>query len=187
MKKVLLTPRLRLRAPQPGDEHAAHANWAQDGAVLTYLGWRSRADLAQTRAQLEWDQARWLKRSAFTWMVVEPGSTQSPTPVGMVQLVAQRLDAPPHHLRLGFLMARSHWGRGLMREAVAAVVDEAFSQSHVWRIDALCDIDNHASARLLHALGFVHEGILRRHTLHPNLSDEPRDVASFAVARSRPA
>jgi RimJ/RimL family protein N-acetyltransferase len=183
MRKVLRTPRLHLRAPQPGDEHAAHANWARDGEVLAWLGWRPRSELAQTRAQLDWDQARWLKRSAFTWMLVEPAGTQGAAPVGMVQLVAQRLDAPPHHLRLGFLLARAHWGRGLMREAVAAVAAEAFEQSHVWRIDALCDVDNHASARLLRALGFVHEGILRRHSLHPNVSDEPRDVASYALAR----
>lgn len=152
--------------------------------MLAWLGWRPRTDLAQTRAQLEWDQARWLKRSAFTWMLVEPAGPQGAAPVGMVQLVAQRLDAPPHHLRLGFLMARSHWGRGLMREAIAAVVDEGFAQDPVWRIDALCDIDNHASARLLRALDFVQEGVLRRHSLHPNAGDEPRDVAVFARVRA---
>jgi RimJ/RimL family protein N-acetyltransferase len=183
MKKVLVTQRLRLRAPQPGDEHAAHAGWAQDGEVLAYLGWRARTDLAHTRAQLDWDQARWLKRSAFTWMLLESGGA----PLGMVQLVAQRLDAPTHHLRLGFLLARRHWGRGLMREAVAAVVSEAFAQDKVWRVDALCDVDNHASARLLRALGFAQEGVLRRHSLHPNVSDEPRDVALFARIRAAPA
>jgi len=183
MNKLLLTRRLRLRAPRPGDELAADAHWARDGEVLAYLGWRPRLDLAQTRAQLEWEQARWLKRSAFTWMLVEADGTQGSAPVGMVQLVAQRLDAPPHHLRLGFLLARAHWGRGLMREAVAAVVAEAFAQGHVWRVDALCDVDNHASARLLRALDFAHEGVLRRHAVHPNISDEPRDVALFALAR----
>jgi RimJ/RimL family protein N-acetyltransferase len=53
----------------------------------------------------------------------------------------------------------------------------------VWRIDALCDVDNHASARLLHALGFAHEGVLRRHSLHPNVSAEPRDVTVHARLR----
>ena len=91
--------------------------------------------------------------------------------------------APAHHLRLGFLLARTHWRRGLMREAVSAVLDEAFAQTSVWRVDALCDVDNQASARLLDALGFVHEGVLRRHSMHPNMGSEPRDVRVHARLR----
>lgn len=180
MKRVLHTGRLRLRAPQPGDEQVAFERWAQDPQVLRYLGWRPHAQLADTRTQLDWDQARWLKRSAFTWMLVEPQLG----PIGMVQLTPQRFDAPPHHLRLGYLLARSHWGRGLMHEAVSAVLDEAFAQGGVWRVDALCDVANQASARLLLSLGFVHEGVLQRHSLHPNAGAEPRDVSVHARVRT---
>lgn len=190
MNRVLHTARLRLRPPQPGDEQAAHAGWAQDPEALRYLGWRARAELADTRAQLDWDQARWHKRSAWTWLLVEERGTaaaRSGVPIGMVQLIPQRFDGPPHHLRLGFLLTRPHWGRGLMREAVAAVLAEAFAQPSVWRVDALCDVDNHASSRLLRALSFVEEGVLCRHSLHPNVSDEPRDVTSFARLRSSAA
>ncbi|MDO9315385.1 MAG: GNAT family protein [Burkholderiaceae bacterium] len=179
MKRVLHTERLRLRAPQPGDEHAAFDGWAQDPDVLRYLGWRPHGAIADTRTQLDWDQARWLKRSAWTWLLVEPRGAA----IGLVQLIPQRFDGPAHHLRLGYLLARGQWGRGLMREAVAAVLSEAFAQTPVWRIDALCDVDNHASARLLHALGFAHEGVLRRHSLHPNVSAEPRDVTVHARLR----
>ena len=178
MKRVLSSPRLQLRAPQPGDEHAAFAGWAQDPDVLRYMGWRPHQQLSQTRTQLDWDQARWLKRSAFTWMLVERR-----VPIGMVQLIPQQLDGPPHHLRLGYLLARTHWGQGLMREALAAVLDEAFAQDSVWRVDALCDVDNAASARLLESLGLQHEGVLRRHSRHPNIGDAPRDVSVHARVR----
>ena len=179
MRRLLHTERLRLRAPQPGDEHAAFAGWAQDRDTLHYLGWRPHADLAETRMQLDWDQARWLKRSAWTWLLVPPRAV----PIGLVQLVPQRFDAPAHHLRLGYVLARAHWGQGLMREAVAAVRAEAFEQAAVWRVDALCDVDNHASVRLLQALGFAQEGLLRRHSLHPNVGGEPRDVTLHARLR----
>lgn len=179
MKRVLHTRRLRLRAPQPGDEHAAFAGWAQDPQVLRYLGWRPHTQLSETRQQLDWDQARWLKRTAFTWLLVEAQGA----PIGMVQLVPQRFDGPPHHLRLGYLLARAQWRRGLMREAVAAVLAEAFAHGGVWRVDALCDVDNSASSRLLQSLGFEGEGVLRRHSLHPNVSAEPRDVSVHARLR----
>lgn len=187
MKRVLHTARLRLRAPQPGDEHAAFAGWAQDLDVLRYLGWRPHDGLAETRAQLGWDQARWLKRTAWTWLLVEQRAAAAGpahgTPIGMVQLIPQRFDGPAHHLRLGYLLARAQWGRGLMREAVAAVLAEAFAQASVRRVDALCDVDNHASARLLQALRFAREGVLHQHSLHPNVSGEPRDVTLYAQLR----
>ena len=189
MNRVLLTERLRLRAPQPGDEQAAFDGWARDPDVLRFLGWRPHAAVADTRAQLDWDQARWLKRSAWTWLLVQQAAGHTTprlpkgTPIGLVQLVPQRFDGPAHHLRLGCLLTRSHWGQGLMREAVAAVLAEAFAQTPVWRIDALCDVDNRASARLFDALGFAQEGVLRRHSLHPNVGDEPRDVTVHARLR----
>lgn len=179
MRRVLHTARLRLRAPQPGDEHAVFATWAQDPQVLRYLGWMAHARPAETKAQLDWEQARWLKGSAWTWLL----AADAGAPIGMVQLVPQRLDAAAHHLRLGYLLARAHWGRGLMREALAAVLAEAFAQPGVERVDALCDVDNHASARLLDALGFEREGLLRRHSLHPNCGAQPRDVTIHARLR----
>jgi len=180
MDRQLNTARLRLRAPRPGDEAAAFARWAADAEVLRYLGWRPHPDLAATRRQLAWDEARWLKRSACTWMLVPHGD---PQPAGQVQLVARSTDGPVRHWRLGYLLARSHQGRGLMREAVAAVLDHALAQPEVWRVDALCDVDNQASQRLLQALHFCREGRLARHSVHPQLGADPRDVWLFARVR----
>lgn len=193
MDRHLRTPRLILRPPQPGDEHPAHARWAADPQVLRYLGWRPHASIEQTRQQLDWEQARWLKRSAWTWLLLAragapPGEAALPGgPLGLVQLLPMRLDAPPHHLRLGFLLAALAQGRGLMAEAVRAVVAQAFAEPGVWRIDALCDVDNEASRRLLERLGFQCEGRLARHTLHPNIGTTPRDVWSYAMVREAPA
>lgn len=66
------------------------------------------------------------------------------------------------------------------------MLTEAFEQDSVWRVDALCDVDNPASARVLQAVGLVQEGILRRHSLHPNVSGSPRDVTVHARLRGLP-
>jgi [ribosomal protein S5]-alanine N-acetyltransferase len=183
MKRQLHSPRLLLRPPQPGDERAAYASWAQDVEVLRYLGWLPHTQLSQTKAQLDWDLARWLKRSAWTWLLVPTTAGVQHAPIGLVQLLPQQLDGHPHHLRLGYLLARSHWRRGLMQEALGAVLAEAFEQPAVSRIDALCDVANPASMQLLLALGFQPEGVLRQHSVHPNLSKSARDVAVYARVR----
>ncbi len=47
-----------------------------------------------------------------------------------------------------------------------------------------CAVDNAASATVLEKSDLVREGRLRRYIVHPNVSDEPRDV--YLYARTRP-
>lgn len=180
MDRTLTLARLRLRAPRAGDAEAAHARWAADPGVHRWLGHRPSADLAQTARQLAWDEACWLKKSAYTWLLLPHVDA---APAGLLRLLPQAGALPPHHFRLGFLLAPSHQGRGLMREAVAGLLAHALAQPGVWRVDAVCDVDNAPSQRLLAGLGLVREGLLARHTLHPNVSDQPRDVWLYAALR----
>jgi [ribosomal protein S5]-alanine N-acetyltransferase len=48
---------------------------------------------------------------------------------------------------------------------------------------ATCDSDNLASARVLEKIGLMREGVLRRHTIRPNISPIPRDVFIYAKVR----
>lgn len=177
----LTTPRLILRAPRAQDAGKVHAAWGQDPEVFRYLASPPSDSLATTRARLAWDQARWSKRSAWTWLIATQGAPD--TPIGLVQLLPQSLEGDPHHQRLGYLLARSHWGQGLMAEALAALLAMLTDEAQLWRLDALVDVDNAASARLLERLGFDCEGRLKRHSRHPLASPEPRDVWVYAWLR----
>lgn len=182
--RELHTARLWLRPPRPGDAEFAHARWDARADVLRYLDWHPATTLAQTRARLDWDAARWQKHSAWTWLMLlhDPRDDAAPEwkalagPIGLISLTPQRLDGPSHHLRLGYLLAPEVRRHGLMREAVAAVCAAAWQDAVVQRLDALCDADNLPSLRLLEQLGWQREGLLRRHSLHPNVSDQARDV-----------
>jgi RimJ/RimL family protein N-acetyltransferase len=82
-----------------------------------------------------------------------------------------------------FVLAKQYWGKGYMTEAAHLIVDWALNQDDVFRVSAFCDLENRASARVLEKIGMQKEGVLRRHTLHPNLSAEPRDVCVYAKIR----
>ena len=56
---------------------------------------------------------------------------------------------------------RDFWGRGLMSEALAAVLSYAFEDLGMHRIEADVDPDHAASLALLEKFGFIREGILR--------------------------
>lgn len=62
---------------------------------------------------------------------------------------------------LAFDLAQPCWGKGLMRQAVAAVLQWTFGQDQVDRVQAFVRVDNLRSERLLEGAGFVREGCLR--------------------------
>jgi RimJ/RimL family protein N-acetyltransferase len=62
---------------------------------------------------------------------------------------------------LAFDLAQAHWGKGLMRQAVAAVLQWTYRQDEVNRVHAFVRVDNRRSVRLLERSGFVREGCLR--------------------------
>jgi ribosomal-protein-alanine N-acetyltransferase len=99
----------------------------------------------------------------------------------LVGSIAARQDK--NGVNLGYLLARAYWGRGLMAEAVLAVTQWAFGDPAVFRVWAVCDVENRASARLLEKTGFMREGVLRKFSLHPNVSAIPRDCYCYAQTR----
>jgi RimJ/RimL family protein N-acetyltransferase len=60
------------------------------------------------------------------------------------------------------VLGRAHWGCGLAREAVAALVGVAFGSMGVRRLEAEVNPLNRSSVRLLQSLGFTREGLLRQ-------------------------
>lgn len=66
-----------------------------------------------------------------------------------------------HRGEIGYDLARPFWSRGIMAEALEAVLEFGFDELELNRIEALMMVDNAASAALLLRLGFREEGVLR--------------------------
>jgi ribosomal-protein-alanine N-acetyltransferase len=69
----------------------------------------------------------------------------------------------PEHARaeLGYVLSREHRGKGLMPEAVRAVIRFGFGRMELNRIQARCVAENTASARVMEKVGMTYEGTLR--------------------------
>lgn len=64
---------------------------------------------------------------------------------------------------IGYDLSRDYWGRGIMNEALRAVIDYGFKQMNFNRLEALVDVANGRSMRVLRRLGFQREGVLREY------------------------
>ncbi len=82
---------------------------------------------------------------------------------------------------LAFDLAQPHWGKGLMRQAVAAALEWGYRQNYVNRVHAFVRVDNMRSKRLLERSGFVREGCLRSYRV---CRGQPHDFYIYGLLRS---
>jgi RimJ/RimL family protein N-acetyltransferase len=81
---------------------------------------------------------------------------------------------------VGFVLAKSFWGRGYMTEALSTLIDYGFSVLNMNRIEADTDPRNLAATKLLERLGFVKEGQLRERWI---VEGEKSDSAMYGLLR----
>ena len=169
------TARLLLRPVTITDVDAIFGTYAQDEEVARYLIWRPHRSRSETRGYVE--------RCIATPSEVERTYVIVGHDDNMVRGAFALRQRAPHRLDCGYVLARQWWRQGLMTEVLTGVGSWALRQPSVFRIGAVCDVENIGSARVLEKSGFVREGLLRRWLLHPNISDEPRDCYSYARVR----
>ena len=63
---------------------------------------------------------------------------------------------------ISFELAREAWHKGLMREALNAAIDHAYTHWNINRIQAITALDNQGAVGLLDKLGFQQEGVMRQ-------------------------
>jgi len=172
----IATARLRLAPPRREDAPEVFAAYGGDPEVTRYLTWRPYAepgplaDFLQTRAE---DWARDSGHYAYLIRLARTGVV-----AGSIGFV---LDG--NRATFGYVLGRSHWGQGLMTEALRALLDWTDGEPEIFRAWAFCDVDNPASARVMEKAGMTREGILRRWHVAPNLGPEPRDCIVCARAK----
>jgi RimJ/RimL family protein N-acetyltransferase len=178
LPETIDTPRLRLRKPVIEDASGVYEAYGADPEVTRFLAWTPHQSLKDALYAMLSRLACWEAGTEFSWTITpqnEPG-----TIMGMISAVPDRKQ---WRCSLGYVLAKRHWNNGVMTEAVRAVIDMLFQQPGIYRVWAVVDEENFASARVLEKAGMEREGILHRWSLHPNVSAVPRDCWCFAVVR----
>lgn len=169
------TSRLKLRPSDLKDAEAIFEQYAQDSEVTRYLTWQPHKIIDTTMEFLRRCSDEWEHESAFAYVVIRKQDQQL---IGMIEI---RVDG--HRADIGYVFARAYWGHGYATEAVSSLVEWAMNQPYMYRVWAVCDIDNHASARVLEKVGMQREGILRRFLVHPTIAGEPRDCYCYSLVK----
>jgi [ribosomal protein S5]-alanine N-acetyltransferase len=160
------TPRLTIRLVKAADLPELLA-FNSDDAVTQYLPYESWKGMTDAQEWLDRATARLAAGEALQFVAVQRETGRL---VGSCLLF--HFDEPSRRAEIGYLLGREHWGAGYMMEAMKALVDFAFADLNLRRLEAEIDPRNAASARLLGRLGFAREGLLReRWDLKGEISD----------------
>jgi RimJ/RimL family protein N-acetyltransferase len=171
----LTTARLVLRRPGPVDAASILQRYAADPAVTRFLAWPRHRTVEDSHAFVRWSDEVWSAAPAGPYLVWD----RERELVGSTGLDVET----PWRAATGFVLARAVWGQGYGTEVAAAMVALAASIG-LARLYALCHVENRASARVLRKAGFALEGVLRSHTVFPNLDPtQPCDVECWAHVR----
>jgi [ribosomal protein S5]-alanine N-acetyltransferase len=171
---TLETERLILRKMAPSDAEAVFA-YASDPEVTRYVIWETHRSIEDSRAFLELESSKRESGDEPEWGIVYKGDHRFIGTCGIVSW-------DPDHARaeLGYVLSRDYWGRGLMAEAVRAVISFCFQRMNLNRIEARCTAENAASARVMEKAGMTHEGTLRQREV---IKGAYRDMELYAILR----
>ena len=151
------TNRLILRRFTIDDAEAMYKNWASDPDVTKFLTWQPHADVDVSKAILEEWVRSYTQENYYQWAIVlkECGDR----PVGSIAAVQINDDIDMVHI--GYCLGKNLWHRGIMSEALKAVMDYFFDKVGVNRIESRHDPRNPHSGMVMKKCGMTYEGTLR--------------------------
>ncbi len=174
------TPRLKLKAFQPGDGQLLFDLYASDPNVCKYMSYKvaDKPETSEAYVRFVVDsfagQHNGVPDFAYTIKLKDSGEYIGSGGFG---------PSTPDSIVGGYILGQKFWGQGYATEAWRALLAVAQSDPGVNRIEANHHPENIASGKVMQAAGMMCVGIRPKHSVFPNISDEPVDDVLYAWTR----
>ncbi len=151
----LSTKRLFLRRLLKTDYRDMY-EYASDNEVTRYLTWDVHPDPHYTMRYLSYIIPKYRTGEFHDWAVILKESGKMIGTCGFTSFSYTHNSA-----EIGYVLNRDYWGRGLICEAIRAVMRVGFMELNLHRIEAKYMINNAKSRRVMEKCGMSFEGIQR--------------------------
>ena len=151
--QTIETSRLILRRAVREDAEPMFRNWASDPEVTKFLTWPTHDSVTVSEMVIgSWLQ-EYEKENDYQWMIV---LKELDEPIGSISVVRQndRIE----EAEIGYCIGSRWWHRGIVPEALTAVIKYLFEEVGMNRVSARHDPNNPNSGRVMRKCGMKYEG-----------------------------
>lgn len=150
--------KVRLRPIREADAPALYAYYSQK-AVHQYLNWYGPASVEDAARIIHLWQAMFEEGRLLRMGIADKETDALIGTIFLGAIEGRRAD-------IGYELSPEYWGRGIMPEAIEAMVRIGFDALNLARVQALVHLANINSAISLEKTGFEREGLLRAYETH---------------------
>ena len=171
---VLETPRLILRKLTMRDAADIY-RYSRSRDVARYVLWEAHRTVGESRSYLRYMLKRYRNREPASWGIEWKQTGEIIGTIGFMWIQSDNAAA-----EVGYSLSRDYWNRGIMTEALRAVIGHGFGSMNLNRIEAQHETGNPASGAVMRKCGMQREGTLRQ-----RLYNKGRyvDVELYAILR----
>lgn len=149
------TERLLLRKLSFKDAGAIY-KYGSDPEVTRFMLWETHRSINDTYNFIEFILEQYNMDTAAEWVITLKNSGEVVGTIGLNSL--------SRHFccELGYTLSKDYWGQGIMPEAASKVLQFAFEDMKVNRVESMHFVGNEKSGRVMQKIGMKYEGCLRK-------------------------
>ena len=171
---ILTTERLVLRQTNQGDVNEIFF-LRSDATVLRYIDRAPCESLDEAAAFIQKITDLLTNGEGVSWAITMKGDDKL---IGSIAF--WRIQKEHYRAEIGYVMHPACYGKGIMHEAMAAVLDYGFNTMRLHSVEANTNPENKASQNVLERHGFIREAYFRENYF---FNDKFLDSAIYSLVR----
>lgn len=172
---TLETPRLILRRMTMRDARDIY-EYGKDSQVARYVLWDPYRSVSEARNYIRYMIRKYHTGEPSSWCIEWKQTGEVIGTIGYMWIQEEHGSA-----EVGYSLSRPFWNRGIMTEALRAVLEFSFYELRLNRIEAQHESKNPASGKVMQKCGMKHEGTLRQRLMNKG---KYVDTELYSILRS---
>lgn len=154
---VLETERFILREVVQTDA-ASLLTYLSDQEVMKYFGMEPFQSEEDAIEEVQWYKEIFENKTGIRWGIT---LKEKDTVIGSCGFL--NMSTKHSRAEIGAELSKDYWRKGIMSEALSAIIPYGFNHLNLMRIQALIEPPNIPSIKLFESIGFLREGLLRKY------------------------
>lgn len=158
------TERLLLELPNESDAEVLFGlvGGPHRREICATLIWDGPEEIYETREWIEKANTLSFEDFGYHWVIRDREGSLSGASGQALGAIGTRPRDNPGRADVGYWLGRPYWGKGVMGEALRALIELGFNELDYYKMEADVHTHNERGIRLVESVGMNREGVIRR-------------------------